>query len=393
MDAIETLQLLTAQMHLEPAEDADCRYYKVEPGVVKKKEHFNISRAILPNGQNISMLKTLLTSACERNCSYCPFRSGRDFRRATFKPEEFARTFMALHRSGVTEGIFLSSGVTNGGAFSQDQLIKPAEIPRFKLGYRGYLHLKVMPGAEHAQVDRSMQLANRISINLEAPNPLRLNKLAPGKLFDEELLQPLRWADEIRQNSPNFLGWNRRWPSLVTQFVVGAVGDTDLELLSTTEYLHRNLHLGRAYYSAFTPVSDTPLSHVPAESPLREHRLYQSSYLLRDYGFNLEELPFNLGGDLPLNIDPKLAWANTHLQHSPVDINLANRQDLLKIPGIGPKSAEAILNARGAGERFHVRDLEHLRRIGVNPSRAAPYILIGGRRPVHQLILPSFEIE
>jgi predicted DNA-binding helix-hairpin-helix protein len=146
-----------------------------------------------------------------------------------------------------------------------------------------------MPGSEKAQVERSMQLADRISINLEAPNALRLKTLAPGKQFIEELIQPLKWAEEIRQEVSPYKGWNNRWPSTVTQFVVGAAGDTDLELLATTESLHRNYRLGRAYFSAFTPVSDTPLENTPAESPVREHRLYQSSFLLRDYGFSLEE--------------------------------------------------------------------------------------------------------
>jgi predicted DNA-binding helix-hairpin-helix protein len=384
MDAIETLKLLSSQMHLEPAEDADCRNLAGDPLISKKPDSFFISSAALPNGKRISLIKTLLTSACERNCAYCPFRAGRDFRRATFKPDEFAHTYIALHRSGLVEGIFLSSGVVNGGIHSQDQLIKTAEILRFKLGYRGYLHLKIMPGSEKAQVERSMQLADRISINLEAPNALRLKTLAPGKQFIEELIQPLKWAEEIRQEVSPYKGWNNRWPSTVTQFVVGAAGDTDLELLATTESLHRNYRLGRAYFSAFTPVSDTPLENTPAESPVREHRLYQSSFLLRDYGFSLEELPFEPGGTLPLNSDPKLAWAHQHLAETPIEINQASKAQLLRVPGIGPKVADAILKARNSRDGTHLKELSELRKIGVNPLRAAPFILINGRRPPYQ---------
>lgn len=387
MDALDKLKLFNSQMHLEPAEDAGCPQILDDARIQRRRHAVVTSCALLPNGKRISLLKTLLTSACERNCYYCPFRSGRDFRRATFKPEEFARTFMALHSGGIAEGVFLSSGIVNGGSRTQDQLIATAEILRRKWGYRGYLHLKIMPGAEKGHVERAMQLADRVSINLEAPNTARLRQLAPGKQFMEELLQPLRWADEIRRTQPSQYGWNGRWPSTVTQFVVGGAGESDLELLSTTEHLHRTVRLGRAYFSAFNPIPGTPLENLPAASVLREHRLYQSSFLLRDYGFSLEDLPFEAGGRLPLHTDPKLAWAMSNLSASPVEVNRAGRLELMRIPGIGPKSADAILKARRQGERLLLHDLSDLRKIGVNPGRAAPFILLDGVRPAFQLPL------
>lgn len=379
---MEQLRLLSSQMHLEPAEDVDC------PQIAQnKKNTVFVSHACLPNGKRISLLKTLLSSACERNCYYCPFRAGRDFRRATFKPDEMAKVFMTIHKAGIVEGLFLSSGVINGSVATQDQLIATADILRNKMDYRGYLHLKIMPGSDRDQVERSLQLADRVSINLEAPNTHRLGLLAPRKQFLEELLTPMRWADEIRRTKPAFLSWKGTWPSITTQFVVGAVGESDLELLSTTEYLNRNVHLRRAYYSAFDPIPDTPLENQPAENPLRQHRLYQSSYLLRDYNFSVEELPFQPDGRLPLNIDPKLAWAKDNLVDRPIEVNRADRQDLLRIPGIGPKSADTILAARRQGQRVHLHDLQDLRRIGVNPSRATPFILVNGKRPTYQLTL------
>ena len=379
MDSIDRLRLLTAQMHLEPAEDAQCP--ELSP---RKRDSVFVSPAVLPNGKRISLLKTQLTSVCERNCFYCPFRAGRDFRRATFSPDEFGQTFMALHKARVAEGIFLSSGLINGGVNTQDKLIDTAEILRNKLGYKGYLHLKIMPGAERGQVERAMQLADRISINLEAPNSQRLQHLAPLKQFAEELLQPLRWVEEIRKTQPGYLGWNHHWPSSVTQFVVGAVGDTDLELLSTTQFLYRQYRLKRAYYSAFHPIEDTPLENLPATSPIREARLYEASFLIRDYGFDLEELPFDQGGNLPLNTDPKLAWAQDNLRAHPIEVNRADRHELLRIPGIGPKSANAILAARRQN-RLH--DIEALHGLGINAKRAAPFILLDGRRPAFQSTL------
>jgi predicted DNA-binding helix-hairpin-helix protein len=388
MDAMGRLRLLTGQMHLEPAEDAGCPQLPPDsqPGSKNGKDVY-ISHAVLPGGKQISLLKTLLTSVCERNCYYCPFRIGRDMRRATFKPEEMAKTFMQLHQSGAAEGLFLSSGITGGSVRTQDKLIDTAEILRKKMGYRGYLHLKIMPGAEREQVERSMLLADRVSLNLEAPNTTRLQKLAPHKEFMDELLLRLRWADEIRQSRSPHKAFNGRWPSLVTQFVVGAVGESDLEIMSTTEALFRQVHLRKPYYSAFAPVEDTPLENQPAESPLRQLRLYQASFLLRDYGFALEDLPFTAGGNLPVGTDPKVAWAQMNLAERPLEINRASRAELLRVPGFGPKSAEAVLQARRSGQLAQLYHLEDLRKIGVNPTRAAPYILINGQRPARQLAL------
>jgi len=343
-----------------------------------------IHMAVLPNGQRVPMLKTLLSSVCERNCYYCTFRAGHDFPRLTFTPDELAHTYMDLWRKGVVKGIFLSSGVAGGGIHTQDRLLDTAEILRFKLGYRDYLHLKVMPGSERAQVERAMQLADRVSINLEAPNTERLNQLAPMKRFLDELLQPLRWVEEIRQRQAPLQAWKGRWPSSTTQFVVGGVGESDLELMRATEYLYRQLKLARAYYSGFHPVAGTPLEGQAPLNPWREHRLYQASFLLRDYGFALEDLPFESSGNLPVETDPKLAWARLNLSQAPVEVNRAGRNDLLRVPGIGRLGAEAILRARRQGR---LRSLADLSALGVRAGRAAPFILLDGHRPAQQLAL------
>ncbi len=381
VDDINRLKLLTHQMHLEPAEDS-------RPGCFSSKEERElfIHPAILPDGRRIQLLKTLLTSACEQDCMYCPFRAGRDMRRATFTPEAFAGLFMRLHHSGAVEGIFLSSGVTGGGIRTQDRLLDTAEILRLKFKFQGYLHLKIMPGSEEGQVERAMQLADRLSINLEAPNPNRLAGLAPGKQFVDQLIQPLKWIEAIRKTKPAQHGWNEHWPSTVTQFVVGGAEETDLELLTTTNWLQRNVRLSRAYFSAFTPVAGTPLENKTPTDPLREHRLYQASYLLRDYGFKIEDLPFTKSGDLPLRTDPKLAWAQQNLLGHPVEINCAEEHDLVKVPGIGPKGARAILDARRLRK---LRDLSMLKKLGVVAERAAPYIVLDGQHAPTQLPLLS----
>jgi predicted DNA-binding helix-hairpin-helix protein len=400
MNALDTLVELSGQMELEHAEDAASSLPSTQPGEAAKpacftprsRPEFNerekraafVHPAQLPNGKQIKLLKTLLSSACERDCYYCPFRAGRDFRRATFKPQEFAELFMKLNQAHAAEGIFLSSGIAAGGANTQNKILDTAEILRNKLGFRGYMHLKIMPGAEKGQVERLMQLADRVSINLEAPNTERLSKLAPGKTFIEELFRPLKWVEEIRRTQPAYKGWNGRWPSTVTQFVAGGSDESDLELLTTTDWLMKNVRLGRAYFSAFHPIRDTPMENKPAVDPLREHRLYQASFLLRDYGFDLEEMPFAPDGNLPLPTDPKLAWAQQNLRERPLEINRAGRQELLRIPGIGPKTADEILKARRTRK---LRDLTALRKMGIIVARAAPFLLLDGRRPETQLAM------
>ncbi len=382
--SVEKLRFLTSQMSFEP--DGEIT---PSPGVPPAGEscihkEFFVHPAVMPGGKRIKLLKTLLTSACERDCFYCAFRAGRNFRRATFKPEEFARIFISLAEKGIAEGMFLSSGMIGGGARTEDQLLDTADILRNKLGFRGYLHLKIMPGAEIAQVERAMQLADRVSVNLEAPSSERLSRLAPHKQFLDELLEPLKWIRDIRRNQPSFRGWNGRWPSSVTQFVAGGSGETDLELLKTSQYLYRQLGLKRAYYSRFSPVPDTPMENIEPVPALRELRLYQASFLLRDYGFDYEELVFDSTGQLPLVKDPKLAWAQNNLIEKPMEINRAERRDLLRIPGIGPLRADAILKLR---RQMKLRDLAQLKKLGVITDQSAPFLLLDGRQAARQLSL------
>jgi predicted DNA-binding helix-hairpin-helix protein len=331
---------------------------------------------VVAGNRKMPVLKSLMTTACERDCYYCPFRAGRSaMRRMTFSPDEMARGFMALYRAGAVEGLFLSSGVLRGGVTSQDSILDVGAILREQYDFRGYMHLKIMPGAERDQVQRAMELADRVSINLEAPNADRLKRIAPGKQFDDELVSRLRWVEELRQHTPLH-------PSSTTELVVGPAGERDVEILSTTEYLHRQLKLARVYFSAFRPVPETPLDNVPGTDPARQLRLYQASFLLRDYGFETEELPFGDNGDLPTNTDPKRAWAEIHLIYTPVEINTASRRDLLRVPGIGIKGASRIMNARRKGRLCDLSELQAIGIVGV--QRVAPYILMDGRRPIKQ---------
>jgi predicted DNA-binding helix-hairpin-helix protein len=293
-----------------------------------------------------------------------------------------------------------------------DPMLATVELLRGKYQYSGYVHLKIMPGAEPAQVEQALRLADRVSINLEGANAGRLAALAPGKDFEGELLGAMRCAHQLAQaQGPSFdtpfpdparpgsrqrAGGDRdgirdgrrtgpaRPPSLVTQFVVGPAGESDRELLTTADQLYRELKLARAYYSGFNPIPDTPLAGAAPTPVLREHRLYQADWLLRFYGFGLEELPFDSNDALPADADPKLAWARRHLAGRPVEVNRASRRELLRVPGIGPRSADAILRARRQGR---LRDLADLRALGAVAVRAAPFVLLDGRTPAYQLSL------
>ena len=337
MDALAKLRILGEAACYEPAEEVGATGGRA-PSRAPADVVDHVHPAVMPNGKRIKLLKPLLTSACERDCTYCAFRSGRDFRRATFGPDELAALFFRLYQAGVAEGIFLSSGVAGGGTRTQDRLIATAEILRRRYHFRDYIHLKIMPGAERDQVAAAMRLADRVSVNLEAPNEQRLTRLAPHKTFADELLQRLRWVEAIRREMPG------RWPSSTTQFVVGAAGESDVELLTTTDYLHRQVGLARAYFSGFSPVPDTPLESHPPVQPQREHRLYQSSFLLRDYGFDVEELAFDEAGNLPLDVDRVLLVA----------LGQGLLVDRLGRPG---PAADHVVGRRGAHEDLAARRL------------------------------------
>ena len=267
------------------------------------------------------MLKVLLSNVCQKDCYYCANRASRDFRRVTFAPEELARAFDQMHRKGLVKGLFLSSGVCGNAGRTMDQMIATVELVRKRYAFAGYVHLKILPGASFSHVERAVQLATRVSVNLEAPNAERLARIAPRKDFTANLLQPMHWTKGLVEAS----GGHLVPAGQTTQFVVGAAGESDCEILITTVRLYKEIGLARAYFSAFQPVADTPLEGYAPTPPLREHRLYQSDWLLRQYDFTFEDLIFDEAGNLPREADPKIMWAQVHPERFPIEINHASR--------------------------------------------------------------------
>ncbi|MGC8786519.1 MAG: putative DNA modification/repair radical SAM protein [Anaerolineae bacterium] len=373
MDRVAKLKLLTraAQYDL-------CAACGTQASRVRDEIGQWLYPAVLPDGKRVTLLKVLQSNLCENNCLYCGNRRARDVERSAFSPEELAAAFDELVRRNRAQGLFLSSAVWDSTSRTMEQMIATVELVRFKYQFRGYIHLKLLPGCEKALVERAVQIADRVSINLEAPNPERLQKLSHDKRYEQDLLQPLQWARQFRNEG---LGAKA---GLTTQFVVGAASESDLEILETVARLYREYHLTRAYFSAFQPIPDTPLENLPATPPLREHRLYQSDFLLRYYGFSLQDLTFDEKGYLHTDVDPKMAWALRHPEYFPVEINRASKEQLLRVPGIGPRSAARILQARRENK---LRCIEDLSALGIVGTRAAPFILLDGRRPPQQLTL------
>jgi len=341
----------------------------------------HITTARHPQRGPIPVLRVLQTNACAKDCFYCPFRAGRSIRREAYRPEELAGLTQQLHRAGMIQGLFLSSGVVGKADHSMEQIVATAEILRRRHGFRGHLHLKLMPGASEGAVEAAVRLADRVSINLEAPNSARLARLSGTKEINQDLVAPLRRAAAVIRR----LG---RRVSMVTQFVVGGAGESDAEILDSTDRLYRDLGLARSYFSAFRPIPDTPLDHLPAEDPRRQHRLYQADFLLRQYGFRRDEIPLDPAGNLSRSLDPKLAYARRHPDRFPLEVNRADREQLLRVPGLGPKAVAAILGARRSGR---IREAGQLGRLGVDSARALPWLLLDGRAAPRQLAFAGFE--
>lgn len=323
------------------------------------------------SGKNL--FKVLQSSECVMDCAYCPWRSGRDVRRETFLPEELAGLYHKAHAAGYADGLYLTSGVRENGAASMDSMLQTAGLLRERQEYDGYLHLKIQPGAERAQVQESMRLADRVSVNLEVPSGVHMETLSQQKRWDADLMERLRWVRDLSAEFPLSAG-------VATQFVVGAAEETDRELLTRARELYKDFGVRRVYFSAFKPVIETPLESRPPTPDAREARLNQADLLLRGYGLELEELAFAGSGNLSLAVDPKMAQALNHPERFPVEVNSATYEELIRVPGVGPLSAKRLLSRR---RERRIRNPREITLCGAILKRAAPFLLLDGRAIGH----------
>jgi predicted DNA-binding helix-hairpin-helix protein len=266
------------------------------------------------------------------------------------------------------QGLFVSTAVHGDVAQAVGRMLDGVELLRTQHTYTGYIHVKLLPGVAPSDLERAARLADRLSLNLEAPSAAHLARISPERSWNTDLLARLVWARE----------WMRAGmvPSgLATQFVVGAAGERDTDLLSTGSWLYRELGMRRVYFGAFRPVVGTPLEGAERTPHARVQRLQQADWMLRQYGFAHTELPFAAAGDLPLHLDPKLAWALAHPERFPIELNTAGPEDLLRVPGIGPTSVARILRLR----RLHpFRDLSHLKSLGTQAAKARDFVTLDG---------------
>jgi predicted DNA-binding helix-hairpin-helix protein len=332
----------------------------------------------------MSLLRILMTNACSYNCHYCPMRRDRPMPRTLLKPEELVRIFLGAQQRGWCQGLFITTGIPGRPVKVMDDLIQVLELLRERHRFGGYIHVKLVAGSETAQIDRLTALASRVSLNFEAPCGKSLAQIAPDKSFSTTLHDFERVRSLVVQEREARAHGRPRDPlhpggasGMTMQFVVGATPDTDRALLGTVSRLKAAGGVHHPHFSAFRPISDTPMENVQATPALREHRLYQAAHLLGSYGFAPDEVVYAPDGNLPLALDPKSAWALAHPEQFPVEVQRAPYEALVRVPGIGPVAARRIVGQRAT---VSLRGLSDLRKLGVATTRAGGFLTLHGRR-------------
>lgn len=352
---------------------------------VGSTEGMGICHAYAPDGRCISLLKILLTNHCIFDCHYCVNRKSSNVRRARFTPQEVADLTLTFYRRNYIEGLFLSSGIIKSANYTMEQLVETARILREDHDFRGYIHLKTIPEADAELVHQAGLYADRVSINVELPTDAGLTRLAPDKNASqiEGAMGGMKGAivqakDERKRfrHAPRFAPGGQS-----TQMIVGADSASDSDIVGKASHLYGRFKLRRVYYSAFSPIPDAsavlPLKRPPL---MREHRLYQSDWLMRFYGFAPHEVmqATEADGNLPLDIDPKLAWALKFREQFPVDVNRSSREMLLRVPGLGTRAVGQILASRG----HRTLRLDDVARLTVSVVKIRPFIVTADWRPV-----------
>jgi predicted DNA-binding helix-hairpin-helix protein len=304
----------------------------------------------LPQGGYTVLLKTLLSNACSNDCRYCPLRSDSDVRRCSLRPEDVAKLFMDYYGRKKVFGLFLSSAVIDNPERTMEKINAVAHLLRSRYRFKGYIHLKIIPGASDAAIEESLSLATAASLNIETPGRDHFSLLSRKKDYDRDILRPIRLMGKLTGR-----GMKYSRVKCTTQFIVGASDETDTEIVNYLYGLYNKVNFKRVYFSAYQQGLGSP--DIPGETRqegsedtfVREHRLYQVDFLVRKYGFKRDDIIVGGDGNLSLDKDPKQVWADNHPEFYPVPINSAGREDLLKVPGIGPEGLRRILQARKDG--------------------------------------------
>lgn len=366
MDIIEKIEILSDAAKYDVSCSSSGSRRETPPGGVGNGAMSGICHTWSADGRCVSLLKILMTNICIYDCAYCYNRRSNDIKRAIFTPREIADLTIEFYKRNYIEGLFLSSGIVKSPDYTMELLLKTAEILRNEYRYGGYLHIKIIPGASDILIKKVTKLADRVSANIELPTEQSLKSLAPEKnrkLIDKSFLV----VDELNK-------YFEKRNSTSTQLIIGATPETDKTIIKQSEMYYRKRLLSRVYYSAYIPVNNNLPMKVSEPPLLREHRLYQADFLLRFYKFQSDEL-FNKRENLDEVLDPKLRWALDNIELFPLDINKADYPQLIRVPGIGPKSAKKIIQAR----KFGYLDWEHLKKMGIPLKKAQYFIILNGK--------------
>lgn len=330
-----------------------------------------------PGGRCMPLFKVLMTNKCSNDCKYCI--NSTKLEGYEYGPEELSKLFLDYYNKRYVEGLFLSSGIDGSIDSSMEKEIEVARILR-DYGYEGYIHLKIIPGTSFDLIKRAMQLADRVSVNIESATPEGLEEITSTKNFKIDILRRMKWIKKLSKKDESLAHSGQ-----TTQFIVGATDETDEEILKRTKWLKDKYEIRRSYFSAFNPLKDIPLEHRLEPHPMRTVRLYQADFLLNSYKFSLDELVFDENGNIETGIDPKYSFAMNNRDLFPVDINESSFDELIRVPGIGKTSSRRIVTLRKHGVK--INKLDELSKLGVAVKRAEPFIKINKS---YQSILEGF---
>ncbi len=346
-----------------------CNYTNYNVDNVLSGKLPGIYNATNQNGDCIPLFKVLMTNKCSNDCRYCVNQSEHNFNRVEFTPEELTSIFLDYYNHRFVEGLFLSSGIPGDVDISMENMIEVARKLRLEHGYLGYIHLKILPGTSFDLLKRAMSLADRVSINIEAATPEGFEDLSTTKTFNTDILRRMSWIKRLAKKNNNLTPSGQ-----TTQFIVGASDESDSDILKRVDWLYKKMDIKRSYFSPFTPMKNTPLEDRIEPDPKRTSRLYQADFLVKSYGFDMNELVFEENGNMDLGMDPKYNAAISNIDMFPIEVNSASYNELLRVPGIGKISARRIIESRK--RNIYFKTLEELKSIGVIIKRAETFVKI-----------------